>query len=468
MKKVLIAFFLVILIGAIIAAVYWFLNFGPDLFPAEDTDAISFEAASTGNISDIIGGTGYVRSKQTITLIWQTSGIVENVLVNNHDHVFAGQVLASLDGDSLSQNMIETQANLINLQQQIDDLNNKAALNYADAQLALINAQNKLDELTHDRQWLNYPRCDQDTIEDYWNEYQDRLSEVADLETVYYDSRDSMILSMLTDTRQSRDTAYANYSYCSSPRTENEIAKADTEIAQAQANLEMAQQKLNAMTPDSPDPADVAELQLKIEAEETILDMVELKSPISGTMSAISIQPGDQVTSGTTAFRIDDLSRLFVDVKISEVDINRVAIGQEAVFTLDAASGKEYHGMVSEIATAGTYNQGVVEFNVTITITDSADKDIKPGMTAVVNITVSQLENILLVPNEAVRMLNGERVVYIQDADGGLQAVPVTLGVSSDSYSQVIDGGLRAGDMIAINPPEDLNSTQSDESYSDF
>ena len=73
-------------------------------------------------------------------------------------------------------------------------------------------------------------------------------------------------------------------------------------------------------------------------------------------------------------------------------------------------------------------------------------------MTAAVNIVVSQLEDVLLVPNRAVRALEGVRVVYILK-DGVLYPVEITLGASSETMSEVIAGELKAGDQIVLNPP---------------
>ncbi|MCJ7624647.1 MAG: hypothetical protein MUO76_14190, partial [Anaerolineaceae bacterium] len=131
----------------------------------------------------------------------------------------------------------------------------------------------------------------------------------------------------------------------------------------------------------------------------------------------------------------------------------------ETILTFDAIPGKTYHGVVSEIATVSKSAQGVVEFTVTIALTDH-DEDVKPEMTAAVNIVVEQFEDILLVPNRAVRMLNGKRVVYIQGADGDLVPAVIELGASSDIYSQVTGGELREGNLIIINPPADLSSFQ--------
>ena len=111
-------------------------------------------------------------------------------------------------------------------------------------------------------------------------------------------------------------------------------------------------------------------------------------------------------------------------------------------------------GNIVEVAQAGTVTQGVVNFNITIELTD-ADANIKPGMTAAVTITVKQLDNVLLVPNRAVRQQEGQRFVYILRS-GQIEKVDITLGASSDSVSEVVSGNLNEGDTIILNPAIDM------------
>jgi HlyD family secretion protein len=88
---------------------------------------------------------------------------------------------------------------------------------------------------------------------------------------------------------------------------------------------------------------------------------------------------------------------------------------------------------------------------VTVELTD-ADELVKPGMTAAVTITVKEITAALLVPNRAVRVVDGQRVVYVLK-EGQPVAVNIRLGATSDSYSEVVGGDLQEGDLIVLNPP---------------
>ena len=109
---------------------------------------------------------------------------------------------------------------------------------------------------------------------------------------------------------------------------------------------------------------------------------------------------------------------------------------------------------VVEVTQAGTVEDGVVNFTITVELTD-ADSLVKPGMTAGVNIVVEELRDVLLVPNRAVRLVDGERVVYILE-NGQPMKKSIRLGSSSDTQSIVAGGDVTEGDLIILNPPAEF------------
>jgi HlyD family secretion protein len=233
-------------------------------------------------------------------------------------------------------------------------------------------------------------------------------------------------------------------------RIENGTSPAD--IALLEAQLADAQREWERLK-DGPDPADISAAEARVAAAQASLAQYDIKAPFNGTVTEVYSQPNDQVDPGVPAFRLDDLSNLWVDVEVSEVDINQVEIGQPAILTFDAILAKEYHGVVVEVAPVGDENQGVINFKVTVELTD-ADEAVRPGMTAAVEIVVSQLDEALLVPNQAVRAVNGTRMVYLVEENGDLKPVEVTLGATSDRYSQLLEGDLQPGDLLVLNPSE--------------
>jgi len=143
-------------------------------------------------------------------------------------------------------------------------------------------------------------------------------------------------------------------------------------------------------------------------------------------------------------------------VQVTEVDINNIVPGQPVSLSFDAILNQGYTGTVVDVGQVGTTVQGLVNFEVTVELTD-ADERVRPGMTAAVNIQIAKIDNVLLVPNRAVRLRNGERVVYVLKANIPTPVV-ITIGATSDVNSEIIDGDVAAGDIVVLNPPTELLS----------
>jgi multidrug efflux pump subunit AcrA (membrane-fusion protein) len=116
--------------------------------------------------------------------------------------------------------------------------------------------------------------------------------------------------------------------------------------------------------------------------------------------------------------------------------------------TFDALSGKEYTGEVSEISVIATSSQGVVNYPVTVRITD-ADDALRPGMTAAVSIIVDQHDDVLLVPTKAIRTVSGQRTVSVM-YEGQQISVSVTVGLADGTNSEVTSEQLREGDTVVL------------------
>ena len=222
------------------------------------------------------------------------------------------------------------------------------------------------------------------------------------------------------------------------------------EIAVLEAQLLDAQREWERWK-NGPDDAEIIAAEARLAVAQATLNQMQIVAPFDGTVTAIYSKPGDLVAPGSQAFRLDDLSPLLVDVGVSEIDINKVQPGQAATLTFDAIPGEEYHGVVVEVPAVGEVVNDVAVFNIVVEITD-ADENVRPEMTASVYIVVSELSDVLLVPNRALRFVQGERIVYIL-RNGEITPIPVSLGAGSDAYSQVLEGNLQEGELIVLNPP---------------
>lgn len=415
---------------------------------------------SRGSLTATIGATGTVRANQTAVLSWQTTGTVGQIDVKVGDQVAADEVLAELLQGSLSQTIISAEAELISAQRSLDNLR-QSGVARAQAQQSLAAAQDALETAQKRLESKAYTRASQDVIDVAYANYILAQEEVDRRQSTYDgtahlaedDPVRASALSSLASARQKRDTALANYNYAKGmpDAIDIDIAAANAEVARA--NLDDAQREYDRLK-DGTDPRDIAAAEARVAAIKATLDMAHITAPFGGTVTQVDALPGDQAAPGVTAFRIDDLSRLLVDVQITEVDINSIQIGQPVRLTFDAIPNKEYNGQISEVGQVGTAVQGVVNFTVTIELID-ADENVRPGMTAAVNVVISQLEDVLLVPNRAVRLREGQRVVYLLRS-GIPEAVEIELGATSETSSQIISGDVKEGDEVVLNPSNQL------------
>lgn len=184
--------------------------------------------------------------------------------------------------------------------------------------------------------------------------------------------------------------------------------------------------------------AQVSSTGLAYQATQNII----VKAPSSGTIANLSIEIGDKVSaSATPALSIvSELSNYSVKLSLNEVDVPKVQVGQKASINLDAFPDKPFDGQVTKVDDIGTNAQGVVTYNIFITITNS-DSKIKPGMTANVDIEVDKAENVLTVPNSAIKPYKGEKAVQIIDKKTNKPVyVPVKLGVRGIERTEITEG----------------------------
>jgi HlyD family secretion protein len=454
MKKIITLVVVVLVIGV---AGYFAFQYFRNQQRAVSLSELQTVAMTRGNLTATVGATGSVRPNQSVTLVFQTSGTIGSLNVEVGSQVESGQILATLSESSLSQNIILARADLANASKALEDLRESRVKIYQTEQ-AVQNAEQALIEA--ERALVRFDG--QDYTDDLEQAQEDIIDARDQLKTAQEDFEPYEEWAEDNQTRRNYkdDLDEAQRDYDESLRKlralqlEKTTAEAAFELAKAQ--LDDAKRE-NQRWANGPDPDEVAALEARIAASEATLALARLEAPISGTVTQVNIKAGDQVSPGTAAIRIDDLSSLLVDVRVSEVDINKITVDQPVNLTFDAILGADYRGVVSDVSPVGQNIQGIVEFVVTVELGDS-NGEVKPGMTAGVNVVVNQLDNVVLVPNRAVRVLDGQRVVYVL-RNGSLESVTVRLGASSDTMSQVLESDLQSGDTIVLNPPQVFSTT---------
>ena len=131
-----------------------------------------------------------------------------------------------------------------------------------------------------------------------------------------------------------------------------------------------------------------------------------IRSPISGVVVSREVDLGQTVAASFTAptlFKIaQDLRKMQIDSSYSEADVGKIRVGQIATFRVDAFMDKEFKGSVQQVRLNPKTEQNVVTYNVVISV-ENPEMLLMPGMTAYVSITTAQRDNVLLVPNAALR-----------------------------------------------------------------
>ena len=419
------------------------------------------EQVSLGSLESTIGATGKVRAIQSTVLSWDTSGTVEAVFAQVGDDVESGEILASLQQTSLPQSVITAQVDLYNAQLALDEVyENYSEDALLEAQKEIAQAEQSVEAAEYYLNSLNSP-ASQTNIDQAYAQVviaEANLDKAKERYAPYENKPEdnvtrARLLAQFADAQEIYNSAVRNWNYLLASADGSEVTIAEVDYGLAQSEIASSQDDYDLLL-EGPTAAEIAAAEARVASAQATLNLAFIEAPFSGTITDAFPQTGDQVSSKEEAFRLDNLSVMLVDLEVNEVDINKVSVGQAATITFDAIPRRVYIGEVLNVSLVGESSSGVVTYTVTVALED-IDEDVKPGMTAVVEIIITQGEEKLLVPNQAIRLENGQSVVYILVPGVGMTPVPITLGNSSDTHSEVLEGELQAGDRIVLNPSDE-------------
>ena len=176
------------------------------------------------------------------------------------------------------------------------------------------------------------------------------------------------------------------------------VAATDLETAKATAQESAAAYKSAQ--------AEVTEARAALNQAQVNLSHTIIKAPIDGVVISRSVDVGQTVAASLSApvlFVIaQDLTHMQVNASVDESDIGRIAIGEKVTFRVDAYTNQTFNGTVSQVRLNSTVNQNVVSYTTMIDV-PNPDLKLKPGMTANVTIQIASNQNVLRVPNAALR-----------------------------------------------------------------
>jgi HlyD family secretion protein len=160
-------------------------------------------------------------------------------------------------------------------------------------------------------------------------------------------------------------------------------------------------------------------------------------APFDGIVANVALKSHDAASTGDTAVTFIT-NQSITEIPFNEVDITKIKIGQKATLTFDAIDGLTIVGKVADIDTLGTVTQGVVNYNVKI-IFDARGSQVKPGMSVTANVVTNVKQDVLTVPNSAVKQSGGSSYVQVL-VNGSPVRKTVQTGLSNDTDTEIISG----------------------------
>ena len=412
-------------------------------------ELISVEKVEKRTIKEMVGASGKIFPEMEVNISSDVSGEIIELYVAEGDSVRAGQLLCKVDADTYKSmverteaSMNSTKANLANSRSGV--ARSKAGLVQAEAQLQQVQSQLNNQVTIHNR---NKELHKSGVISE------------ADLEN----------------------------SVAALQQLEANVRSAQASVKTAEANVESAVQSVNASE------FQVKSAEASLKEMRTNLNRTTIYAPTSGIISKLNVEKGERVVgtaqmSGTEIMRIANLNSMEVQVDVSENDVLRVEVGDDAEIEVDAYLDRKFKGKVTEIANSAS-NTGstmslttdqVTNFVVKIRIDGSSYQDLvrdgrtypfRPGMSASVDINTQTEDDILTVPIQSVTTREEEKdndkkkkkekekekddedikeVVFIMGADT-VRMVEVKTGIQDDEYIQILSG-LEEGEEVVAGP----------------
>jgi len=399
------------------------------------------EAVQRGRIQSTVSVTGTVSPLLTVQLGSQVSGVVTALHADFNSQVQKGQLLAEIDPLPFQERVNQAQA----------------ALDSAKASLAAAKAtvqKSETDILT--------ARATADS------------QKALEAEALAGERG-----AKVTADRQQRLAASAIVSddQFESAKSTYDVAVADREASDAQAYVaettidEMKEARDAAKVQETSAEAQVRQAEGSLEQAKLDLEHTRITSPIDGVVISRQVDAGQTVAASFASpqmFQIaQDLTKMQVDADIDESDVAKVHVGQIAQFGVDALPNRTFDAKVRQVRESATNVQNVITYDAVMDV-PNPDLVLLPGMTANIRIPVQVRENVLRVPNSALRykpvddkagpvvkplqqsQQKVQQTVYVLNSAGIPESRKIQTGISDGLYTEVVSGDLREGDTVVL------------------
>jgi len=388
-----------------------------------------------GEIESIVTATGTTNPLVTVNVGTQVSGIITTLYVDFDSKVRKGDLLAEIDPRPF-ETSVEVAQSVVN-----------------SAQAALTAAQASVDVA---EKGIEAARSDAERYKALAQEFasvEQRDKAVVDLNEKSGEivSADSIAAAKAAYDQAADDTAGARAQQQTSElaidekRAESDVAAYNVDTAKAQ----------------------LVQAQSGLQTAKVNLEHTRITSPIDGTVLLREVSVGETVAASAQVpvlFQIaQNLDKEEVDVNIDESDVSRVQVGQSATFDVDAFPGVTFQAKVRQVRKDATNIVNVITYDVVIDVVNPPVQ-LFPGMTANVHILSAAHNNVIKVPNAALRYrpmdspknagaqasAKGTAVVYVLDSSGKPAIRKISPGISDGRYTEVVSGDLHPGDAVIV------------------
>lgn len=408
-----------------------------------------------GTLTETLSSTGSLTSADEKTLTFATSAPVTEVLVAVGDTVHAGDVLARVDTSTLETQVREAELSLKSAQLSLDALKAPADdLEVKSAELSIQAAQASLsaasetgasdtdkqiallqEEISKNSLWqsqLNRDISASSARPNQANAYANDVQTAASLASAETSVEIQTVSTnaTLTDGPDAAQLGSASAQMTSAQASLDELlaGASDTDLRQAEIQVETAQLTLD-------------------EAEQSLSD-AEIVAPFDGVVAAIGFSVGEM--PGSEGITLIDTSHYTITLSVDEKDITQLAVGQAVNLTVEALNNVTVSGTVTHIDLTPSSTDNLVSYSVEVTL-DASAAALRPGMTAVADVILNEVDNAIVVPNRFISTdaTTGQSTVKVQVSVGNYVDTPVTLGATTDTES-VVTSGLSVGQTVVI------------------
>ena len=404
-------------------------------------------AVTRGPLTSAVSATGTLNAVITVQVGSQISGQIKELHADFNSVVKKNQLIARIDPESFEAKVNQAKAqvdaaraSVLNQQAMVEKT--RADLENARAALAASRANTAKAQVT-----------------------------VVDSRRTLGRNHDLRVRGLIAQADE--DTAQAAYD---SAVAQQEASRAQEEaqgsaVRSAEAQLRVAEAMLQNAK------AQVVQNEAALRQAQVDLDRTFIRAPVDGVVVGRNVDVGQTVAASLqapTLFIIaQDLRNMQVDTNVDEADVGRVKVGQTVTFTVDSFPGRTFGGEVVQIRKAPLVVQNVVTYDVVVSARNP-DQRLLPGMTANVRIVIEQKDNVVQVPNAALRfrppgMEPTERErparpsgpggrgggppsgrVWIVGTDGKPAAISLQLGIGDGTYTEVAKGEIKEGEHVIV------------------